>query len=189
MFYEAACDITEDNTVSVKHDLKVGACQDMCLGLPECHMFTWYPSLGDLGICFLLKECNDLEVCPYCISGPEAGYDVDTCFDITTTTQTSTTTTTNTAPTTSTTVPDECGVFTAGSCDITEDNNLDMVHDVTAGQCQDMCGGNPDCNWFTWYDVSGLRGTCWFLDHCASQEPCDQCVSGPAVGPDVDDCL
>ena len=27
MFYEAACDITEDNTVSVKHDLKVGACQ------------------------------------------------------------------------------------------------------------------------------------------------------------------
>ena len=66
----------------------------MCLGVPECHMFTWYPSLGNLGICFLLKECNDLEVCPYCISGPEAGYDVDTCFDITTTTQTSTTTTT-----------------------------------------------------------------------------------------------
>ena len=66
----------------------------MCLGTPECHMFTWYPSLGNLGICFLLKECNDLEVCPYCISGPEAGYDVDTCFDITTTTQTSTTTTT-----------------------------------------------------------------------------------------------
>ena len=27
MFYEAACDITEDNTVSVKHDLTVGGCQ------------------------------------------------------------------------------------------------------------------------------------------------------------------
>ena len=80
--------------------------------------------------------------------------------------------------TTTTTVSDECGVFTASTCDITEDNNLDMVHDVTAGQCQDMCGGSQECNWFTWYAVSGLRGTCWFLDHCDSQEPCDQCVSG-----------
>ena len=78
-------------------------------------------------------------------------------------------------------MPDECGVFTAGTCDITEDNNLDMVHDVTAGQCQDMCGGNPECNWFTWYAVSGLRGTCWFLDHCNSQEPYEQCISGESI--------
>ena len=93
------------------------------------------------------------------------------------------------------------------TCDITDDNNLDMVHDVMVGTCQDMCSGNPECNWFTWYNVDGLKGTCWFLDHCSSQEPCSECVSGehvvsknrilvlfsllsgPAEGPDVNDCI
>ena len=84
VFHEAACDITEQNTVDVKHDLTVGGCQDMCAGNGECHVFTWYPSLGNLGICFLLKECNDLEKCPYCVSGPESGVDVDSCYDFTT---------------------------------------------------------------------------------------------------------
>ena len=92
MFSEAACDITEENTVAVKHDLTVGGCQDLCAGTAQCHVFTWYPSIDNLGICFLLKECNDLELCPYCISGPEMGYDVDTCYDFTTTTAASTTT-------------------------------------------------------------------------------------------------
>ena len=58
--------------------------QDMCAGNPECHAFTWYPSLGSVGICFMLKDCNDLELCPYCVSGPEDGTDVDDCFDFTT---------------------------------------------------------------------------------------------------------
>ena len=79
------------------------------------------------------------------------------------------------APTSS---PDECSVFTMSTCDITDDNNLDLVHDVMVGTCQDMCSGNPECNWFTWYNVDGLKGTCWFLDHCSSQEPCSECVSG-----------
>jgi len=189
-FSTAACDITEYNTVGVQHDLTVGGCQDMCAGNPECHAFTWYPSLGSVGICFMLKDCNDLELCPYCVSGPEDGTDVDDCFDFTTPQPPSTTVqSTSSNPVTSTSAVDECGVFTTASCDITDTNNLDLVHDVFVGTCQDMCAGNPDCNWFTWYNVSGLRGTCWFLDHCASQEPCGECVSGPAEGPDVDQCL
>ena len=107
--------------------------------------------------CYLLRDCDTLQMCHACVSGPASGVDVDTC---------------------QVKERDECEVFTQATCDITEDNNLDMVHDVTVGQCQDMCGGSPECNWFTWYDVSGLRGTCWFLDHCASQEPCEQCISG-----------
>jgi len=124
------------------------------------------------------------------VSGPEDGADVDDCFDFTTTQPPSTTAqSTSSNPATSTSAVDECGVFTTASCDITDTNNLDLVHDVFVGTCQDMCQGNPDCNWFTWYNVSGLKGTCWFLDHCSSQEPCGECVSGPAEGPDVDQCL
>ena len=66
--------------------------QEVCFGTQDCHHFTWYPSLGDLGICFLLKECHDLELCPYCISGPESGTDVDDCYDFTTTVPPTTTT-------------------------------------------------------------------------------------------------
>ena len=102
------------------------------------------------------------------MSGPASGVDVDTCVMRETV---------------------ECEVFTQATCDITEDNNTDIVYNIAVGTCQDMCRGNPTCRWFTWQYISGLRGTCWFLDHCDSQEPCEECVSGPAEGPDVDICI
>ena len=34
-------------------------------------------------------------------------------------------------------------MFTEASCDITDSNSLDLVHDVAVGTCQDMCAGNP----------------------------------------------
>ena len=105
---------------------------------------------------------------------------MDDCFTITTTVPPTTTTqvisTTMGGSTTTTAV--DCNVFSSTTCDITEANNLDLVHDVGVGTCQDMCQGNTDCNWFTWYQVSGLKGTCWLLDHCDSQEYCGECVSG-----------
>ena len=118
--------------------------------------------------CYLLRHCDTLQMCHACVSGPASGVDVDTC---------------------QVKERDECEVFTQATCDITDDNNFDIVYNIFVGTCQDMCRGNPACHWFTWQYISGLRGTCWFLDHCASQEPCEECVSGPAEGPDVDICI
>jgi len=196
MFSEAACDINDMNTVAVRHDLTVGMCQDACAGSPDCLWFTWYPSMGQLGICWLLKHCDEYEVCPYCVSGPAGGVDVDDCtgsFSTQTTSEPSTTATgipTNqtTTPPAPTTTADGCDMFSSTACDIDEDNKLDMRHDITVGMCQDVCVGNPDCHWFTWNNVYGLLGTCWLLDHCNSQEACPDCISGPAEGADVDFC-
>jgi len=188
MFHEAACDIDEMNQVAVRHDLTVGMCQDACTTNPVCHWFTWYPSLGQLGTCWLLKHCNQFDTCPYCVSGPDEGADVDDCIE--TTTETPQTTTVDAGSTTNepSTAGGGCNMFTSTACDIDEDNNLDVNHDLTVGMCQDVCAANPTCKWFTWNNVSGLLGTCWLLDHCNSQEPCPSCVSGPAEGPDVDTC-
>ena len=38
--------------------------------------WTWYP---DQGHCWLLTDCDNLETCPACISGPGHGVDVDNC--------------------------------------------------------------------------------------------------------------
>jgi len=195
VFKKAACDIDDMNTVDVRHDLTVGMCQSSCSTNPDCKWFTWYPSLGQLGICWLLEHCEGDEVCPYCVSGPADGVDVDDCseFSATTTTEATTTVTgTSSEGTTTTsevtTTADGCDMYSCTSCDIDESNNLDMMHDITVGMCQDICAGNPDCNWFTWNNVYGLYGTCWLLDHCNSQEACPDCISGPAVGADVDSC-
>ena len=118
--------------------------------------------------CYLLRHCDTLQMCQACVSGPASGVDVDTCQRR---------------------EEDECEVFTQATCDITEDNNFDIVYNIFVGTCQDMCRGNPACHWFTWQYISGLRGTCWFLDHCDGQERCEECVSGPAEGPDVDICI
>ena len=94
-----------------------------------------------------------------------------------------------TPTTTSSSSLEECEQFVRAACDIDESNTLDLMHDVVVGQCQDICLYSEECHWFTWYNVAGLRGTCWFLDHCQSQEPCPDCISGPALGTDVDNCL
>ena len=50
--------------------------QDRCAVTPGCLFWTWYP---DQGHCWLLTDCDNLETCPACISGPGQGVDVDNC--------------------------------------------------------------------------------------------------------------
>jgi len=194
VFSEAACDIDDMNTLDVRHDLTVGTCQDACSEASDCHFFTWYPSMGQLGTCWLLDHCNGFEVCPYCVSGPAGDVDVDDCvYSEPTTPQTGTTTTegattANTTPEQSTSMVDGCDMFSSEACDIDETNSLDIVHDVMVAMCQNMCRSNPDCHYFTWNNVYGLLGTCWLLDHCNSVEACSSCISGPAEGVDVGTC-
>jgi len=190
VFSEAACDIDESNTLEVHHDLTVGMCQDTCSESSDCHFFTWYPSLGELGTCWLLDHCTGLQVCPYCVSGPAGDVDVDDCFSSNSTTASADTTTTAETGTSAqpTTMGDGCDMFTSEACDIDETNNLDIVHDLMVAMCQNMCRAHPDCHYFTWNNVYGLLGTCWLLDHCNSTEACPSCISGPANGVDVGSC-
>ena len=45
------------------------------------------------------------------------------------------------------------------------------------------------CGWWTWHpDTPGL-GHCWLLTSCDLLETCPDCISGPATGVDVDDCV
>merc|ERR1712013_428182 len=127
VFSEAACDIDETNTLGVKHHLTVGECQDTCTASPLCHYFTWYPSLAMQGTCWLLDHCSRQEPCPYCVSGPGGSMDVDDC--VSTASTAPTTPTTSTGQSTSTR-PGGCEVFSSATCDIDEDNNLEVVHDV-----------------------------------------------------------
>ena len=82
--------------------------------------------------------------------------DVDSCYDFTTTVPPSTTLTSTTEKQDTSTQPDQCDQFVTGTCDIDDSNTLDVVHDVTVGQCQDMCLSSSECHWFTWYNVSGI---------------------------------
>ena len=75
------------------------------------------------------------------------------------------------------------------ACDLSVDENIiEMLKELMVGQCQDRCGGDPQCTWFTWFPVSGLLGNCWLLEHCEGFETCPECISGPGTGVDVDDC-
>merc|ERR1711915_277801 len=188
---EAACDIDDSNTLDVKHDLTVGGCQDLCAETSECHFFTWYPSVGTWGTCWLLDHCGSLEVCPYCVSGPSEGVDVDDCVSSPSTSETPQTTTsgdTTSAASASTAIEDGCNMFTSDACDIDESNQIDIAHSVTVDACQDLCRDNVDCHFFTWNNVYGLLGTCWLLDHCNFRESCSSCISGPAEGVDIGTC-
>jgi len=187
VFSEAACDIDETNTLGVKHHLTVGECQDTCTASPLCHYFTWYPSLAMQGTCWLLDHCSRQEPCPYCVSGPGGSMDVDDCVSTASTAPTTPTTSTGQSTSTSTR-PGGCEVFSSATCDIDEDNNLEVVHDVMVTMCQTICRDNSACNYFTWSNVYGVLGTCWLLDHCNNTEPCSSCISGPADGVDVGSC-
>merc|ERR1719431_1813929 len=186
VFSEAACDIDESNTLGVKHHLTVGECQDTCTASSLCHYFTWYPSLAMQGTCWLLDHCSRQEPCPYCVSGPGGGdLDVDDCVSTAPTTVTTVSTTTSGQSSTTTTMQDGCDMFSSATCDIDEDNNLEVVHDVTVTMCQNICHDNSACNYFTWSNVYGMLGACWLLDHCNNTEPCSSCISGPAEGVDA----
>lgn len=90
----------------------------------------------------------------------ETGPDVDNCYDFSSssTATPSTTGTSSTPQTTDTTSKaEQCDQFVAGSCDIEETNTVDLLHDVTVGDCQDTCRHSQPCTWFTWYNVSGTR--------------------------------
>ena len=52
------------------------ACCTACTANSSCLFWTWYP---DQGHCWLLTDCDNLETCPACISGPGQGVDVDNC--------------------------------------------------------------------------------------------------------------
>ena len=82
---------------------------------------------------------------------------MDSCYDFTTTSAQSTMESTINPTTDTTSKADQCDQFLTGSCDIDESNTLDMIHDVSVGQCQDMCFYSKPCHWFTWYNVSGNR--------------------------------
>merc|ERR1739842_133682 len=116
---------------------------------------------------------------------------------------TTTNTTTTTTPTTSTTEspsttssPEDCDQFkTDQSCELDESNIIKERHNLLVGECQDICVGNSECNFFTWYPVPDQvemgndHANCWLLRHCNSWEVCQACVSGPAGETDVDNCL
>ena len=58
--------------------------------------------------------------------------DVDDCVS----TASTATTATTTPPATTSTRPGGCEVFSSATCDIDEDNNLEVVHDVMVTMCQ-----------------------------------------------------
>merc|ERR1719167_908125 len=187
---DMTCDIDDANFVDFKHDISVAECQVLCHSSSECNWFTWYSE----SICWLLRSCHSYEPCPGCISGPGFGADVEDCIAITTSAQQSTTTSmvhTDASSTTegTTTPAGICSGFAEGACEIDDSNTLDVVHDLTVGQCQDFCVSSEECNFFTWYPSVGIKGICWLLDHCNSLESCPYCVSGPADGTDVDECV
>ena len=82
MFHWAACDITEYNTVEVRHNLDPAQCQEDCLLTAQCHVFTWHPSTANSGVCFLLTQCNSFQTCPYCISGNSGCLQLHTLYYI-----------------------------------------------------------------------------------------------------------
>jgi len=103
-------------------------------------------------------------------------------------------TTTESPSTTSS--PEDCDQFkTDESCELDESNIIKERHNLLVGECQDICVGNSECNFFTWYPVPDQvemgndHGNCWLLRHCNSWEVCQACVSGPAGETDVDNCL
>merc|ERR1711936_1559051 len=76
-----------------------------------------------------------------------------------------------------------CGDFLEGACDLSEDNIIG--HDrftPTAGECQDKCGQNPTCTWFTHFDTQ-----CYLLAVCGDSAHCEGCVSG-TTDTDFDTC-
>ena len=106
----------------------------------------------------------------------------------------------------------QCDQIYHQTCEIIEDENfgnlLDTLRDVRVGECQvslvsthiyrnyeylhylqDRCAVLAGCGWWTWHpDTPGL-GHCWLLTSCDLLETCPDCISGPATGVDVDDCV
>merc|ERR1712212_100031 len=179
-FRAAACPLTESNILGFDNKQDLASCQRQCQLNSNCNWFTSYADQ-----CWQLTDCSYLEICPECVSGPRSPPIFEECPwppkpqpDPTTTSTTTTTTTSQ-----------DCDVFhREESCDLDELNILEKLHDVRKGPCQDMCRANSQCNFFTWYPTSGLTGNCWLLEHCDSWEVCQGCISGPAVGSDVDFC-
>merc|ERR1719334_1202513 len=178
-FQAAACPLDENNIIEFLFSHDAGDCQKKCLQHPQCKWFTSYTSQA-MDQCWLLKSCERFDNCQDCVSGPPSPPFSGCPWPPGPTPSGPSTPGTTTGP---------CGVFHhEETCSLQETNIIDSRHDVAIGECQDICAAQPDCNWFTWYSVSGLSGNCWLLHTCSELEVCEGCTCGPARGVDVDDC-
>jgi len=59
---------------------------------------------------------------------------------------------------------------------------VDKVDTDTAEQCQEVCGNDDRCNWFTWRDASNPKG-CWLLSNKGDTKDEDHGRNQGATGP------
>merc|ERR1711973_222654 len=175
-FHEDTCGLYSLNQLDQITTTSPAVCQEYCFArAPECQFFTHFQDT-----CWLLRNCDIIDRCDSCISGPYTPPIYTTCPwpPVPTTTTTTTTTTTPRI---------NCSLFKRETCLLSEQNIITFNHFKTLGQCQDDCIGLPECKYFTWLPVES-QGSCWLLKHCDTYEKCDYCVSGPEH-PDVDLCI
>merc|ERR1711953_865606 len=78
--------------------------------------------------------------------------------------------------------PPSCLCSKPEQCEITEDNELDVVPSVVEEfLCQEMCAANAGCGYYTWYDDAEpfLANVCVLLSSCPKKDFCSSCHSAP----------
>jgi len=78
--------------------------------------------------------------------------------------------------------PRSCLCSEPEECEVTADNELDIVPQVSQEEdCRDLCAANPDCSFYTWYDDTDVIGNvCVLLSACEERDSsCSSCHTAP----------